>query len=158
MKNTISMKFPMLIVSPEIWSVCFVRIVGKSLFFFLKTKCFSAAFHLLPSIFLSPMKWSTVICQKKCQIHLDRWSRNKRRSSHNTRRWLEAWENCLSKVRREGERGYFGVFKEKWLQNKAISLWNLIHMHSIIFPEKCCSNICIPANSYERYVGYMSYY
>lgn len=48
--------------------------------------------------------------------------------------------------------------KKKWLQNQTITLWNLIHMHSILFSEWCCSNIQVSTNSYERHVGYMSYY
>lgn len=48
----------------------FVGIVDKSLFIYPKTKCFSASFRLLPSIFLPPVKWSTVICQKNAKYIL----------------------------------------------------------------------------------------
>lgn len=124
-----------------------VRIFGKSLFIYPKTTWFSVAFHLLPSIFLSPVKWSTVICQKRKAkyILIDELEIRGEAQTTQGGSWKQEW---IAYPNWEWKK-LFWRFKEKWLQNKGICLWNLIHMHIIIFPENCCSNLCIPANSYE---------
>lgn len=101
----------------------FVRIVGKSLFIYPKTKCFSA--FSCSSVFCIPPRNEMKCCHlsKKFQIHHDGWSRNMRRSSHSMRSQLKKWENCLSKLRRESERNYFAMLKEEKvtkLNNKSV--------------------------------------
>lgn len=119
---------------------------------------FSCFFVLQSFVFLLPVKWSAVICQKnaKCIVidEVEIWG-----GVHTTQEGSWKYERIAYPNWGERVKEIILVcLKKKWLQNKAISLWNLIHMHSIIFPEQCCSNIYISANSSERYVGYMSYY
>lgn len=48
----------------------FVRIVWKSIFIYSKTKCFSAAFHLLPFLFISPVKLHRTSVQQNAKYIL----------------------------------------------------------------------------------------
>lgn len=147
MKNTIWMKFPMLIVSPKIWSVCLWEYLVKVYSFILRQRGFQLLFiSCLP--YSSP-QWNEVLSSAKKRkakyILIDELEIRGEAQTTQGGSWKQEW---IAYPNWEWKK-LFWRFKEKWLQNKGICLWNLIHMHIIIFPENCCSNLCIPANSYE---------